>query len=128
MAAGTGMPRGTPGTPVAMGTVGSMASTSALKQGMFTTVVGTGGYGMRLRFGAGADYLTIRIVDDGETLSVLGGPEQSEGMRWWRVQDALGNVGWAAEEFLSASTMPAGWAPAAASPTFQAGQGGTPSP
>lgn len=113
---------GTPGlgTP----TVAALSS-GAVAAGQFVVVGGTDNLGIRLRFGPGATYSTIRIVMDGESFKVLNGPENAEGAAWWRVQDAEGNVGWAAEEFLKPSTAPANWAPPAASPTFAASTGDT---
>ncbi len=93
----------------------------SLAAGAFVTVVGVGSDGLRYRMGAGQDYLTIRIVDEGETLKVLGGPEVEGATTFWRLQDALGNVGWAAEPFLAPAAAPAGWNPPVASPTFAAG-------
>lgn len=91
----------------------------------FVAVANTEGYGARYRFGPGPDYLTIRILDEGETLRVVGGPEVSGGFTWWRVQDALGNVGWAAQEFLLPAQSPPAWSPPLASPTFPAQQAPT---
>lgn len=95
----------------------------ALAAGAFVTVVGVGSDGLRYRMGAGQDYLTIRIVAEGETLKVLGGPEVEGATTFWRLQDTLGNVGWAAEPFLSPAAAPAAWNPPVASPTFEADAG-----
>jgi hypothetical protein len=103
-----------PGTP----TVAALSS-GTLAAGQFAVVGGTDNLGIRLRFGPGATYSTIRIVMDGEAFKVLNGPEMAEGAAWWRVQDAQGNVGWAAEEYLKPTAAPANWAPPAASPTFE---------
>jgi hypothetical protein len=111
---GTGLPGVLAGTPA--------APASQIRAGMFTEVAGTGIYGLRLRFGAGSDYLTIRILGDGETLLVLDDSEEAEGETWWRVQDEQGNVGWVAQEFLEPALMPTTWSPPVASPTFQSGE------
>lgn len=97
---------------------GSVSGTIAI--GAFVTVNGVGTDGLRYRMGAGADNLTIRIVSEGETFKILGGPETADGTVFWRVQDARGNVGWAAEPFLAPSAAPSGWNPPVASPTFEA--------
>lgn len=86
----------------------------------FARVAGTDAYGLRLRFGAGLDTATIRWADEGEVLRVVGGPLTEDGETWWRVQDALGNTGWAAATYLSPAAAPPAWAPPIASPTFDA--------
>ncbi|MFN8423440.1 MAG: hypothetical protein U0470_08700 [Anaerolineae bacterium] len=111
----------TSATPSLLGaSVGTPLPGGALGVGAFVTVTGVGSDGLRYRMGAGADYLTIRIVAEGETLKVLGGPETEGGTVFWRVQDALGNVGWAAEPFLAPGAAPPAWNPPLASPTFEA--------
>ncbi len=93
---------------------------SALGPGSFASVTDTDGFGLRLRFGPGFDYATIRIVPDGNLLEVIGEPEEGEGYTWYRLRDELGNVGWGAVDFLSPTAAPAMWSPPQASPTFQA--------
>jgi hypothetical protein len=76
---------------------------------------------MRLRFGAGLDTASIRsVVEEGEVLRVVGGPESADGITWWRLQDMYGNIGWAAQEYLTPTAAPSTWSPPAASPTFEA--------
>jgi hypothetical protein len=106
--------------PVALAT-GAQGTTGALVEGTFVRITGTGIEGIRFRFGPGLNYATIRIAEDGEDMLVLGGPEQGDGYDWWRLQDALGNVGWAAREYLQAVAAPQSWNPPAASPTYEAG-------
>lgn len=112
----------TGGTPSLLGAsaVTTPLPGGALGAGSFVSVTGVGADGLRYRMGAGQDYLTIRIVAEGETLKVLGGPETEGGTVYWRVQDALGNVGWAAELFLVPMAAPSAWNPPVASPTFEA--------
>jgi hypothetical protein len=110
------------GTPLAASALTPASSGPAVRSGMFTEVTGTGIYGLRLRFGAGSDFVTIRILSDGDMLLVLDTSEEAEGETWWRVQDDLGNVGWVAEEYLKPALSPASWAPPASSPTFEANQ------
>lgn len=106
----------TSGVPAA---TAAPATPAALVAGGFVKVGNTDGYGMRFRFGPGLDNATIRIVEEGETLKVMGDPEAGDGVTWYRLQDALGNVGWAAQTYLSPTAAPAGWNPPAASPTFE---------
>jgi len=96
-------------------------ASASLTSGSFATVGNTDGFGLRLRFGPGLDFITIRIVPDGESLKVMGDTEEAEGYTWHRLQDGLGNVGWGAREFVSTTTNPAVWSPPLASPTFESG-------
>lgn len=105
---------------------GGVLAGGALTVGAFVTVQGVGADGLRYRMGAGADNLTIRIVAEGETFKVLGGPETADGTVYWRVQDALGNVGWAAEPYLQPAAPQSAWNPPLASPTFEADGAGAP--
>jgi hypothetical protein len=113
---------------LATGPVTGGTAAAGIAAGGFIRVQGTGGLGLRLRFGPGADYLTIRIVSDGETLRVSGNPETAEGTTWWRLQDQIGNVGWGAQEYLQPVAPPVNWNPPAASPTFGSSEGETPTP
>jgi hypothetical protein len=102
------------------------ASTPAapLGAGSYAKVGNTDTYGLRLRFGPGLTFATIRIVPDGEILRISGDKEVEEGYTWYRLEDDLGNVGWGAEEFLSPVAAPSVWSPPLASPTFEASSEG----
>lgn len=63
-------------------------------------VVGTEGEGVRFRTGPGLSYVTTTILQDGDVLTVVGGPETVDGFTWWRLQTAAGAIGWAAEDNL----------------------------
>ena len=67
---------------------------------MHVRVANTDGDGMRFRLGAGMDYVTSEILDEGTTLVVVGGPEEADGFTWWRLQKADGAIGWGVEGFL----------------------------
>ncbi len=45
--------------------------------------------------GLGAE--SIGQLANGTIVTVLEGPEEVEGIRWWKVEDDQGNIGWAAE-------------------------------
>ena len=128
-AAATAVVAASAGASPAAGTATTAASMSPTVQatrppspidGGFVEVVGTDGFGMRYRFGPGLDTLTIRIVEEGEVLKVSGQPDDVRGTTWWRLQDRLGNVGWAVEDYLSPAAPPTSWNPPIASPTFDA--------
>jgi hypothetical protein len=112
----------TPGAPGATTVAAAtLPAAAGLRTGAFARVTGTGSFGLRMRFGPGLDYLTIRFADESETLEVTGGPENGDSLQWWRVRDNLGNVGWVAAEYLVPVASPGSWSPPVASPTFPAG-------
>lgn len=63
-------------------------------------VAGTEGEGVRFRTGPGLSYVTTTILQDGDILTVVGGPETADGFTWWRLQTAAGAIGWATENNL----------------------------
>jgi len=78
--------------------------------GAYVRVAGTGSFGLRMRSGPGMDYVTWRILPEGEVLLVTGGPREADGFVWWRVVDQSGLVGWAVEQYL-VPTKPPAWTP-----------------
>lgn len=115
-----GATAGAVGTSVTSGTPAAPVSSAPLAVDSFVLVANTDNLGMRMRFGAGLDTASIRsAVPEGEVLRVVGGPETSDGITWWRLQDTQGNIGWASAEFLTSTTAPTSWSPPAASPTFE---------
>ena len=52
---------------------------------------------INLRDAAGLGTETIGQLANGTTVTILEGPEEMDGLRWWKVDDGQGNVGWAAE-------------------------------
>ncbi|MFN0096828.1 MAG: hypothetical protein ACKVVT_18880 [Dehalococcoidia bacterium] len=82
-----------PGTPTA-------AVTGKFKAGDRVVVAGTGDC-LRVRQGPGLDQPPVDCIADGTAVVIQTGPQQSDGLRWWRVQTPAGD-GWAAEDYLSA--------------------------
>lgn len=81
-----------------------------VEAGIYAKVVGTGTFGLRFRSGPGGDFVTWRILPEEEILKVTGGPEEADGVIWWRAVDKTGLVGWAAEQYLVPIEPPA-WTP-----------------
>lgn len=81
-----------------------------VQSGIYAKVAGTGPDGLRFRSGPGLDYITWRILPEGEILKITGGPEEADGIIWWRALDKTGLVGWATERFLVPVEPPA-WTP-----------------
>jgi hypothetical protein len=65
---------------------------------------------LRFRSGPGLDFVTWRILPEGEILLVTGGPREADGFVWWRAVDQSGIVGWAVEQYLVPTTPPP-WTP-----------------
>ena len=67
----------------------------------------TGSQGVRVRAGAGLDFLTQGIFYDGDTFIVMPNsdtqgayPVEKDGYTWWRLRAADGLIGWTVEEYL----------------------------
>jgi len=75
-------------------------SETEIKPGVEVEVVGTGVDGLSFRSGPGTNYARLKTVYDGATFTVLEGPEESGGYRWWRLEDEEGTVGWGVENWL----------------------------
>ncbi|MBL8163768.1 MAG: hypothetical protein JNJ61_17405, partial [Anaerolineae bacterium] len=39
----------------------------------------------------------LDIAEPGEVFTIVAGPQEANGLTWWRVRDANGSEGWAAE-------------------------------
>lgn len=81
-----------------------------VQEGIYAKVAGTAAFGLRFRSGPGQDFVTWRILPEGEILKVTGGPKEADGVIWWRAVDRTGIIGWAAEQYLVPVEPPA-WTP-----------------
>ena len=73
---------------------------------------GTSSQGVRIRAGAGTDFLTQGIYYDGDAFFILPNsdpqasyPVESDGYLWWRLRAADGLIGWTVEEFLDKAPL-----------------------
>lgn len=78
--------------------------------GVYVKVINTDADGLRYRWGPGLDTVTKKFVQDGTVLKVLDGPEEADGLTWWRLEDLEETdedlrIGWAADEWLE-PTLP----------------------
>ncbi len=73
---------------------------ATIRVGARVEVAGTGEDGMSFRTGPGTKYIRISVLKDGDVLRVVGGPEDADGVTWWRLEAEDGAVGWAVENFL----------------------------
>ncbi len=80
---------------------GSVAPANLVVGGR-ASVSDTGGVGLNLREGAGTAHGRVKMLPEGTTVDVIGGPTEADGYTWWQVQDTTGTSGWAVEQYLSA--------------------------
>jgi hypothetical protein len=78
--------------------------------GVYVKVVNTEADGLRFRYGPGMNTATKKLIEDGVILKVLDGPEEADGLTWWRLEDPAEEdedlkIGWAADEWLE-PTLP----------------------
>jgi len=83
--------------PAATATV---ANPTEIAVGARVQVTGTGGSKLRIRQNPGTDTVVVKLVPDGSLFVVVGGPQESGGYTWWKVDDQAGTVGWAASTYL----------------------------
>ncbi len=69
-------------------------------------IVATEGLGVSLRAGPGSLYDRLFIVEDGDLLQVISGPEEVDGSVWWQLRTADGREGWAVDQFLQGVGSP----------------------
>ncbi len=71
-----------------------VATGKPIKKGVLVRVKGTEGQGLRFRSGAGVNFASITILQDGDILTVVGGPEKADGFNWWHLEASDGSTGW----------------------------------
>lgn len=85
---------------------------AAFSVGDRVVIASTGPQGVRLRAGAGLDFLTQGIYYDGDPFFIMPGsepadgyPVENDGYLWWRLRAADGLIGWTAEQFLAPAPL-----------------------
>lgn len=70
--------------------------------GCYVRVAGTGGSGLNLRNGPGANYTRMDIAYEGEVFIVVDGPVEAGDFVWWKIRDHKNSQRewWAAGNFL----------------------------
>ena len=58
-------------------------------------VIGAGG--VNIRIAPGTNQGRVTVGNPGDILTVIGGPEEVDGLTWWQVRKNDGQSGWAAE-------------------------------
>ncbi len=73
---------------------------ATIRPGISVQVVNTDAKGASFRYGPGTKYARIEVLNDGDVLKVVGGPEKADGFTWWRLQNEAVIIGWVVEDFL----------------------------
>jgi hypothetical protein len=80
-------------------------ATDGIVVGAYVRVVNTGATGLRMRSGPGLSHATVESLQDGDILTVIGGPESGDGFTWWQLQ-RNSTVGWCASDWLEPTQAP----------------------
>lgn len=86
--------------PAPTATLPPPSPTPGLSPGATAQVSDTGGLGLVMHTDPGLTTAVIRVLQDGERVVIIAGPQQADGMTWWQVRDADGQEGWVAASFL----------------------------
>ncbi len=78
----------------------------AITAGFYAVVANTDGLGLTVRGGPSTKNVVITVVDEGQSLLILDGPQEAEEFVWWQVRLDNGLEGWAVENFLEPSALP----------------------
>jgi hypothetical protein len=85
----------------------SPTATRGIAIGAYVKVVDTGATGLRMRSGPGLGHATVESLQDGDILTVIGGPESGDGFTWWQLRRD-GTAGWCASDWLEPAQAPVG--------------------
>ena len=77
----------------------SPTETEVIVVGAYVRVVDTGETGLRMRSGPGLSHATMATLQDGDVLTVIGGPQSGDGFAWWQLE-RNSTVGWCASDWL----------------------------
>jgi hypothetical protein len=80
--------------------------TPGIGPGATVQVGGTGGQGLVMHDGPGMQAPPIRVIREGERVTVLAGPQQADNLTWWQVQDVNGREGWVVASYLTLVITP----------------------
>ena len=70
----------------------------------FVKIEGTGGVGLRIRRNPGVDAEIVFLANESEVFTVIGGPEEKDGILWWQLTTPYDDSrsGWASADYLVA--------------------------
>lgn len=80
----------------------AVTETDGIALGIRVQVTGTGDVGLSIRVEPGTTAERLGVAQEGESLLVVGGPQQVDDYTWWRVRDELNpeREGWVVANFL----------------------------
>lgn len=79
---------------------------SAVTIGFYAQVAGTDDLGLTVRGGPSTRNVVVTVVNEGEALLILDGPQEAENFQWWQVRLQNGLEGWAVDNFLQPVAAP----------------------
>lgn len=71
-----------------------------LVAGATAQVTGTAGRGLRIRGGPSLSEPTVKVVPEGTVVTILAGPTEADGYKWYQIRDDTGTEGWVAGDWL----------------------------
>jgi hypothetical protein len=74
--------------------------------GATVIVQGTGNAGLNLRAQPTTKAAIVITVKEGNSLVVVEGPQEADGLVWWKLRTADGKEGWGAAKYLALKTTP----------------------
>ena len=69
-------------------------------------VQGTGNAGLNLRAQPTTGAAIVITIKEGNALTVVGGPQEADGLVWWKLRTSDGKEGWGAAKYLVLKTNP----------------------
>lgn len=78
----------------------------ALRVQGFAVIAGTEGAPLVARNGPGTDHPKVTSFREGQTVKLIEGPQDANGLQWWRVE-GNGKSGWSAARYLKPVPAPA---------------------
>lgn len=68
-----------------------------LRVGITAEIFTTNGDTLSVRSGAGINYDRLARLQPGTVVTIIGGPEEADGYRWWQIRTPTGIVGWSVD-------------------------------
>lgn len=78
----------------------------ALRANSFALIAGTDGAPLLVRKAPGKDKPVVTKFSEGQTVKILEGPQDANGLQWWRIE-LKGQNGWSAAPYLKPVPPPA---------------------
>jgi len=96
----------TPTVVLPMGTATQPGPFTEIAPGATVLVQGTGSAGLNLRAQPSTKAAIVVTVKEGSSLTVVEGPQEADGLVWWKLRTSDGKEGWGAAKYLVLKTNP----------------------